>query len=157
MSQLGKNIVTHMPKVPRWDGSRPPVLSPTAQQALRIELDQQLAGVMGDLTTALRSMVPTVLGSETLVLDANGTASRSYRLPFRSITVTSFSAQKLTVAPSPLQGAAPTLGPGVAIIAPTGYRVCNFSSYVWSIYGGTAGDQVVVEAFAQPQPPAVGR
>lgn len=157
MSGIGKAVATHMPKVPRWDGSDTPVLSPTAQQAHRIQLDEHLASVIGDLTTALRGMVPVVLGSETVVLDANGTASRSYRLPYRSISVTSFSAGKLTVASAPLGSGAPPLGPGIAVIAPQGYRVCNFSAYVWSIYGGTAGEQVVIEAFAEPQPPSVGR
>jgi hypothetical protein len=113
----------------------------------------RLTAVIGDLSGALVKMAPRVIGVQTVVLDANGTAAGQYRLPYQSLFVDSFSASLLTIASMPLQSAAPNAGPGVALIRPGGAAVVNLRSYLWSVYGGTPGERVTVTAYANPQPP----
>jgi hypothetical protein len=146
----------------RWPGEHPPdpgplehPLPPLAHGAQRTPED--LYEAMGDLAGAIRSMVPIVLSSETWALDASGQASREYRVPFRSIAVWSFSAQRLTLTDAPKQTAAPPAGPGVAIIPINGFKLSNLASHAWSIYGGTAGDLICVETYGLPMPPAAAK
>lgn len=115
------------------------------------EKTHRLTGVMGDLTKVLDRMAPTVIGVQTVILDANGCHTVQYRLPYASLFVDSQSAQLLTIANSPLQTGAPNAGPGVAFVRPGGNAIINFRAYQWSIYGGLPGDKVTVTAFAHPQ------
>ena len=108
---------------------------------------------IGDLTRVLDEMIPKVIGQRTYVLDANGSTFDNYRVPFRSITVDSQSTKLLTIANSPLEGAAPGAGAGVAFVRIGGFVVVNFRGYAWSIYGGVAGELVTVAAYANPQVP----
>lgn len=118
-----------------------------------LEAHRKLAGAVGDLGKLLDDLTPRVIGVQTVVLDAGGTAAVQYRVPFRAISVDSQSAHVLTVANMPLQSAAPASGPGVAFVRAGGFSVINFRAYQWSIYGGAAGELVTVTAFAGPQPP----
>lgn len=112
-----------------------------------------LVAAVGDLTRLLDQMTPTVVGQETVVLDAGGGAFRQFRVPFRALYVESQSTKLLTVANSTLQSAAPVAGPGVAFVNVGGAAVINFRAYQWSIYGGVAGELVTVTAFGTPMPP----
>jgi hypothetical protein len=146
----------------RWPGQHPPDPGPLEhpqlpQHASAQRTPDELYDAMGDLTGAIRSMVPIVLSAETWVLDANGQAAREYRVPFRSIAVWSFSAQRLTLTDAPKQTAAPPAGPGVALIPINGFKLSNFSSHAWSIYGGTPGDLICVETYGLPMPPAAAK
>jgi hypothetical protein len=131
------------------------VTEPAPQQPAQITAEQlaELGATIGDLRNAIQAMIPTVLSAETVLLDQFGTATRQYRVPFRSIAITSNSAATLTIAASPLGPAAPPSGPGVSLVGPKCFRICNMAGYTWSIYGGAPGDQVVVETYARPQPP----
>jgi hypothetical protein len=113
----------------------------------------QLAGVIGDLSALVQRMAPTVIGVQTVALDANGTAAVSYRVPYQAITVDSQSAKVLTVANMPLQGAAPASGPGVAFVRIGGFAVQNFRGYAVSVYGGNQGELVTIAAYGTPLPP----
>lgn len=117
------------------------------------EILQQHHKALGDLTGVLRMLIPQVIGVSTVMLDAAGTAQLQYRIPYRALFVDSQSAQKLTVASSPLESAAPGPGAGVAVIRAGGAVVVNFTANVLSLYGGTQGDLVTITAFANPQPP----
>jgi hypothetical protein len=119
--------------------------------------DDELRAAMGDLAGAIRSIVPVVLSSETWILDANGQCSREYRVPFRSVAVWSFSAQRLTIASGPKQSAVPTQGPGVGLVPINGFRVFNIGGHAWAVYGGTPGDAVCVEAYGLPMPPSAAK
>lgn len=136
---------------PGWKAPR--VGGPTQHQAaVVLELEQMRAAV-GDMTRMLARLVPEVLSQETVILDANGQATKQFRVPFRAISVDNFGQGNLTVAADTLKGAAPNLGPGVARVGPGGYAVINTTGYAWTIYGGTAGDAVTVATYACPQPP----
>lgn len=113
-----------------------------------------LIAAVGDLSKVLDELVPRVVGQETIALDANGTATRQFRVPFRSVYVESQSAQVLTVAGMPMQTSPPGTGPGIAHVRPGGAAVANIRAYQWSIWGGTPGDLVTVTVFGHPQPPA---
>lgn len=115
----------------------------------------KLTGAVGDLSKVLDELVPRVIGLETVVLDANGTAMRQYRVPFRSLFVDSQSAKVLTVAGMPLQTSAPTAGPGVGFVRIGGAAVLNMRAYQWSIYGGNPGELVTVTVYGMPLPPYV--
>lgn len=111
-------------------------------------------GAIGDISTALQAMTPTaVLGEATYLLDSAGGAGDQYRIPFAALHVTSMSGSLLTVAASPRMTGAPRSGPGVALIPPGASRVCHMKGYAWSVYGGSPGEAVTVEAFTRPVPP----
>lgn len=114
----------------------------------------ELGQAVGDLTAVITGLAPKVLGSRLVALDANGQAAGNLRVPYQALSVTSFSTSTLTVAAAPLGSSAPGPGPGVCQIPPRGFRVYNARAHAWSIYGGSPGDLVFVEAFALPQPPA---
>lgn len=118
---------------------------------------EDLYNAMGDLAAAIASMVPVVLSSETWILNAAGQATREYHLPFRSIAVWSYSAQRLTVANAPIQSGPPTNGAGVAIVPINGFKLSNIAGLCWSIYGGTQGDIVCVETYGVPMPPTAAK
>lgn len=126
---------------------------PRNQETALAATHERLVTVIGDLSGALVKMAPRVIGVQTVVLDALGTASGQYRLPYQSLFIDSFSASTLTVASMPLQSAAPNAGPGVALVRPGGAAVVNLRSYLWSVYGGTPGERVTITAYANPQPP----
>lgn len=127
--------------------------SRTEQQAELVETLARLNGVVGDVSGLLKRLTPGIIGEELIALDANGTATKSFRVPFRAISVDSYSAKTLTIAAHPLREAAPGPGPGAAQVGPGGYSVINFEAYQYSVYGGSPGDLVVVTAFREPQPP----
>jgi hypothetical protein len=117
------------------------------------EHHKHLTGAIGDLSKLLDQLAPKVIGQETVVLDANGTATRQFRIPFRCLYVESQSAQLLTVAGMPMQTAPPHAGPGIAYVKAAGATVANIRAYQWSVWGGTQGDLVTVTVFSVPQPP----
>lgn len=117
------------------------------------EAHTKVAASVGDLSRVLDEMVPRVVGQETVMLDENGSFSRQFRVPFRSIFVDSLSQAILTVTNGTPQSEAPGAGPGIAFVRAGGSAVINFRSYQWSIYGGAAGELVTVTAFGNPQPP----
>lgn len=122
--------------------------------AAMTEHHAKLYGAVGDLSKLLDELAPKVIGMETVVLDSNGTASRQFRVPFRSLFVDSQSTKLLTVAGMPMQTAAPLAGPGIAYVRIGGAAVCNIRAYQWSIWGGVAGELVTVTVFSQPQAPS---
>ncbi len=59
---------------------------------------------------------------------------------------------------SSTQGAAaPGPGPGAARIPPKCWIVHNLAGYVWTIYGGVAGEIVTVTTFGRAQTPAAAK
>jgi hypothetical protein len=60
-------------------------------------------------------------------------------------------AQPLTIAAGTAGVAAPSSGPGVVVLPPNKGGVFNLRGHSLSIYGGTAGDTVTVQAFTRPQ------
>lgn len=113
----------------------------------------KLHGAIGDLSKLLDELAPKVIGYETVALDANGQATRSYRVPFRAVYVESQSAHLLTVASSPVETDVPVFGPGVGYVKIGGASVLNMRAYTWAIWGGVANELVTVTVFSQPQPP----
>ncbi len=133
------------PRGPGRAGETPP--DPWDQMAA-------LAKTVGDLSGAVRRMVPVVLASRLVQLDSSGQAAGTDRVPFQALAITSFSANTLTVAAAPPGAGAPGPGPGVSQIPPRGFRVINAAANAWSVYGGNPGDLICVEEFGQPLPPA---
>lgn len=141
---------SHMPKVRRVMGGNP---TPNVNAAA-VEADPDaLAKPIGDLTAAIRRMVPRVLSCELKQLDANGQATGQYRVPFQSLSFLSESSATLTVTSSAPGAGAPGPGPGTGRVPAGAFVVLNLSGYVWTIYGGNPGDLVTVQAFALPQIP----
>jgi hypothetical protein len=130
---------------------RNPDTGPPQQQAQFLDMLGALNTRIGDLGTLLDEMAPRVISTETVVLDANGTATRQYRVPYRSLGVDYFGAATLTVAAAPLAQFAPGPGPGVGKVGPGGFAVLNFRAYEWTLYGNP-GDLITVTAYARPQP-----
>jgi hypothetical protein len=156
-SRTGRGLVNEAAtgrKRRRWP-DRPDVPARSDVEAPPVPGGPFLAA-MGDMTKALRAMVPVVVDVRTVVLDANGQAEADFRLPFRAVSVTSASASTLTLSPGPKTTAAPTSGPGVCVIPARSFQTFNCSGYTWSLYGGSPGDQVTVQAFGTPVPPAGG-
>jgi hypothetical protein len=133
----------------RWPPDGPGGTDPLAEPAWCGEL----RAAIGDMSDALKYLTPTpVLGSATYVLNAAGQATEQYRTPFRALAITSASAGQLTLSSSPPQASAPGPGVGSAIILPRGFAVVNMGpGYVWTIYGGSPGEQISVQAFTTPQ------
>lgn len=111
------------------------------------------AGAIGDLSKLLDELAPKVIGYQTYALDANGTATGNYRVPFRALYVESQSIKLLTVASAPVETDTPTFGPGVGYVRIGGASVINLRGYTWAVWGGNAGELVTVTVFSQPQPP----
>jgi hypothetical protein len=132
---------------------RPPSLaSPTAHQAAQLEALGAIRGALGDMSGLLDRLAPAVIAQKTVQLDANGTATDQFRIPFRSISVDYFGGSTLTVAAAPLGVGAPGPGVGVAKVGPGGFAVCNMRATVVSFYG-LPGDLVTYCCMALPQPP----
>jgi len=112
-----------------------------------------LRGAVGDLAGMIRALVPVVLDTTTVTLDAAGSAHREFRVPYSALSVASASKSLLLVTSAPY-GQQPGPGPGSAIIHPGGFGVANFRGYAWSVYGGAAGDQVTITAYGTPVPPS---
>jgi len=112
-----------------------------------------LTGAVGDLSKLLDELAPKIVGYETVVLDANGAFTRSYRVPFRCIYLESQSTKVLTVAASPGETDVPASGAGVGYVKVGGASVINLRAYSWAIFGGVAGELVTVTTYSQPQPP----
>lgn len=128
--------------------------------------DQHAADVMrglgtidsriGQLAHALKDLVTCeTLATETRTFDANGQTTASWNFAFAAVAVTNLSAQKVTITNMGPQGAAPTLGPGVALVAAGKGATYNLAGTMLTLYGNP-GDQVTVSVFARPQPPAWG-
>lgn len=147
--------MAHMMRAGLVDPKAPRGTLPANAQA--VLADPELGKAIGDLSNAIRTMVPKVLGTGIYILDANGQATDQYRLPYGCLSLISESANKLTVASSPPQTAAPGKGPGAGRVPANGFAVLNLSGHVWTIYGGIAGELVTVTAYAVPQPPAAGK
>lgn len=111
------------------------------------------AKVLGDLARAVRALAPVVLQTETIVLDGSGAVSRQFKVPYSCVAVDSNSAALLTLAAATLGAAAPASGPGVANIKPRSFVVANLSGYAWTLYGGSAGEQVTIQTLGRPQTP----
>jgi hypothetical protein len=131
---------------------QPNLTGPSARQAELIEAIGSLHTVMGDMSGLLARMIPAVIAQKTITLDATGTASEQFRVPFASVGIDYFGTALLTVAAHPLQQAAPGPGVGIAKVGPGGFAVVNFRANVLSFYGNP-GDQITFSAMAQPQPP----
>jgi hypothetical protein len=113
---------------------------------------ERYTAAVGDMTALLGKLEPKVVGQETVVLDANGQATKQYRLPFAALAVDYFGAGTLTVTTAPQVTSPPSQGVGLARIGPAGFAVVNSAAYVWSMYGNP-GDVVTVTAFARPMEP----
>jgi len=119
---------------------------------------ERFQAAVGDMTKFLRLLEPAVcLDTRTVQLDANGQATAQFRVPFRAVHVTSQSAAALTITASPPAASAPANGPGVAMVHAGGQETFNIGGYAWSIYGGTAGEQVTVQTFSRNLNPGGGR
>lgn|GEM_PF-3199834 len=109
---------------------------------------------IGDLTDLLRKMLPgSVLGEDTYQLSVLGQAADQYKIPFAALAISSNSASQLFLTADTLKIGPPPSGPGVAVIPPRGFAVVNMKGYAWSVYGGSPGDQITIQAFTRPQPP----
>lgn len=117
------------------------------------ESHRHVAAAVADLSRVLDELAPKVIALETVALDAAGTATRQYRVPFQCLYVESQSAKVLTVAGMSMQSDAPGAGPGIAYVRAGGAATANIRAYQWSIWGGTAGELVTVTVFSRPQPP----
>lgn len=134
---------------PNW---RPPVIGGrTEKQAAHVLELQKLTSAVGDLRPLLDRLAPTVLQTETFVLDSAGQATRQFRVPFRALAAYS-GANALTLASGTPQGQAPAQGPGVAVLAPCSFAAVNVNGYVWTAYG-TPGDTITVSTLGTPVHP----
>jgi hypothetical protein len=125
----------------------------------REDLAKEIHALGGRLTSAVSALhglvVNECLATQTLILDADGTKSRNWTVPYGSISVHNAGAGTLTITTSPLAGAAPTSGVGV-IVVPSGIaEVANVAGRTLSFYG-TPGAAVILSVFTKPQPPAWG-
>jgi hypothetical protein len=145
---LGGRLSRFEARLPRLPAGGDGTSRQAAELAARMA---ELTKVIGDLGPLLDELAPGVIGTETVILDANGQATKQFRVPFRSLGVDYFGATILTVTAAPLAGAAPGPGPGVAKLAPGGFSVVNMRAYVASFYGNP-GDLITFTAYAKPQP-----
>lgn len=138
-------------RVPRGNLLRAP--APAGLNAEALAQGNDLAAIIGDLTRTLDRLAPAgVLGTQTYVLDSSGQATEQYKVPFAALAVDSGSASTLTITNSP-RSTAPPSGPGVAIIKPRAFVLANLKGYAWTIYGGTPGELVTVQALSRPHAP----
>lgn len=137
----------HRHRWPAKQTSTPPRPRPADVETAAIK-------AIGDLTNAVLSLAPVVLDSSTFQLDANGQATRQFRVPFAAVAVTSGSVARLTIASGPPGAAAPGPSAGAGHVPPLGFAAHNISGRVWTIYGGSAGDLVTVTTFGRPVPPS---
>jgi len=123
---------------------------------------QQLVGLMvqhlGGIYQALTAP-PTsdVLGQYSAQIAANGSVTRNWKQPFRSVTIanTSPSLIAVTTRPPEPSGQVPTLGVGTFIVPPGIERTIVCSGTALTVYGpiGTVFD---VTLYTRPRPPSAG-
>jgi hypothetical protein len=93
------------------------------------------------------SAVPTV--SVPAIVNGGAYTINVYGL---TATTAAAAAQPLTLVAGTAAGdTAPTIGPGVAVVRANSGGVYNLRSNALTVYGGTPGDQVTVQAFTKPQ------
>lgn len=144
------------PRGRRWPPA-PRHPAPAGENAGHAGLDtagMDWPAAIGDLSDLLRMMLPgSVLGEDTYQLDRFGQAGDQYKIPFAALAISSTSASQLSLCADTLKIGPPPSGPGVAVIPPRGFAVVNMKGYAWSVYGGTPGDQITIQAFTRPQVP----
>lgn len=114
----------------------------------------ELVSAVRDLAARVAGLAPNVLSTSTVLLDANGTATKSYRVPFAAVAITSASANQLTIMQgSGIGTAAPGPSDGAGQIPPLGFAAHNISGYSWTLVGGNPGEQVTVSTFGRLVPP----
>ena len=117
------------------------------------DVEQAALAAIGDLTRAVQSLAPVVLDVSTFQLDANGQATKQFRVRFAAVAVTSGSLAALTIASGPPQVAAPGPGPGAGQVPALGFAAHNIAGTGWTVYGGSPGEVVTVATFGRPVPP----
>lgn len=112
---------------------------------------RQIAACVQQLASA------ATLDAGTYAFDAEGTFSRTYRVPYGAVAVENLTAADVTLEAGPSRGEAPavaqTVGPGIFTIQPDRAGVYNVSGHTLTVYG-PAGESVALQVFARPQPPA---
>lgn len=126
---------------------------PTAD---REALAREVRALGGRLTSAVSDLhglvVNECLTTETLLLAADGSASRWWTVPFGSIAVHNTGNITLTVCNAPMSDKAPATGLGVILIPPNSAVCANVSGRILSLYG-QAGARVGLSVFTKTQPP----
>lgn len=122
----------------------------------REDLANEVRRLGGRLTSAVSDLhglvVNECLVTETLILDASGTAFRDWSVPYGSVAVHNAGADPLTIVNGTPAGSPPRSGVGVVVI-PSGAAVtANMAGRALSLYG-TAGAAIILSVFTRPQPP----
>lgn len=138
----------------RWPPPGPGPERPTRYRGRDPEADAALYKAIGDMSAAVRWLTPSVLETSVAVLDANGQATKAFRVPFAALAVTSGSLKQLTVsAAGSTTSGVPGPGPGAGQVPALGFAAHNLSGYAWTVYGGSPGDVITVSTFGRPIPP----
>jgi len=115
---------------------------------------RHLGGRLTETVSELHGLVINAcLTTETLILDADGRASRDWSVPYGSVAVHNAGADTLTIVNGTPAAAAPMSGVGVVVIPSGSAMTANMAGRSLSLYG-TAGACVVLSVFTRPQPPA---
>lgn len=137
----------------RWPPPGPGPERPTRFRGRDPEADAALYKAVGDMAAAVRWLTPSVLETSVAVLDANGQATKAFRVPFAALAVTSGSLKQLTVTAAAPAAAVPGPGPGAGQVPALGFAAHNLTGYAWTVYGGNPGDVITVSTFGRPIPP----
>lgn len=118
---------------------------------------QEVAGLLAEAVK--QALHPTgTLAVQTVVIPAGlDGVEIDWHVPFASIAVNVVGTSGVTVnAGTKSTSTALTNGPGVAVVSPNKGGVFNLRGHSVTVWGGTAGDSVTVQAFTHPQPPTWG-
>lgn len=79
-----------------------------------------------------------------------------WHVPFASVAVNVVGTSGVTINAATKGTSAITSGPGVAVVSANKGGVFNLRGHSLTVWGGTAGDSVTLQAFTHPQPPTWG-
>lgn len=133
----------------------------TRTELLNRQLDflaflESIDGKFTQLIGALRGMaVNDVLATELVVFDAAGQWTKSWSVPYGSVSLANHGTGTVTIASGGPQSSAPTSGVGVHLVGANAGDVVNMTGHDLTLYG-IAGEKASVSVFTKTQPPDFG-
>jgi hypothetical protein len=119
------------------------------------ELKQDRATMTETFERFRSGIVNNVLLSTLATFDAEGRIAFDWHAPYGSVAVAAHGAGNVTVTNAGPAASAPTGGRGVHLVKGAHAAVINLLGTTLTLYG-TAGEQVSLQVFTKPQPPAYG-
>lgn len=116
----------------------------------------QVAGLLGEAVA--NALFPKgTLAVQTVLIPAGlDGVEVDWHVPFAAVAVNVVGTSGITINAGTKNTSAVTSGAGVAVLPANKGGVFNLRGHSLTVWGGTAGDAVTLQAFTHPQPPSWG-